>query len=763
AELVGGNTASAQGFITDPDLPAISIDSVSALEGQPLVFTISLDQPAATPVSVSWATALDIGAVDPAELADFVSAAGTVTFAPGQSTQTVSIDTVSDLLNEANETLRVVLSSPVNAVIGSGTGIGTIIDDDGPSGGVHTATVDEDGLPAGIGDDADGDWADSNLDLDSDESTFSGVLSANVGEQGPASFSLAGMQGQTAMLGAEQVMFSWDGGSSTLTATTASGERIGTDIFEVSLNASTGAYGVRLLANALHTVAGTEDDVAAALTYTVTDSVGATGSGTLNVVIDDDLPEAIDTDTTVTRPDINLVVVLDVSGSMNNLTSIPADGGGFLTRLEVAIESINRLFDAYDARGNVAVRMVTFASGAGTVGDVWTDTATARAQLTGITAGGLTNITAALETVSGIDALDGGADWGDGIWNDPGRITSPGVDNVSYFASDGRPTAGSNLNGAREGFWEDFVNDNEILSFALGMGNDASSRVLDRIAFDGRNGGTDTDSIIVNDFAQLSETIVGTVPPLSGNLIFNNGAGGGADGVELLAVTIEGTTFTYNLMTDAFAVDGDLDHSFDAGDNVLRVTSSKNGAWEIDMDSGVFVYQADATASGTDGLAFALTDADGDSVDSAVQIDLDSGFAVQSAVAGPEAPAPLLATAGDDIFAFELAEAGSPGLAQHDTIVQFGAQGTDVLDVSDLLVDATPGEGDDIGDLDRFLNVTSNGSDSVLRISSDGGFTDGVFDPGAVDQTITLVGVDLGSDSAQAIRDMLSSGQLQAE
>ena len=78
-------------------------------------------------------------------------------------------------------------------------------------------------------------------------------------------------------------------------------------------------------------------------------------------------------------------------------------------------------------------------------------------------------------------------------------------------------------------------------------------------------------------------------------------------------------------------------------------------------------------------------------------------------------------------------------------------------------MDAHPGEGGDIGDLEQFLSISSDGTDSVVRISSSGGFAGGTFDPSAVDQTITLMGVDLGDDSAQAIRDLLSSGQLLAD
>ncbi|MCR9103645.1 MAG: type I secretion C-terminal target domain-containing protein, partial [Gammaproteobacteria bacterium] len=757
AALVGGNTASAQGGITDSDVPAISINSVSAVEGQPLVFTISLSQPAAGPVTVNWATALDASGVDPAELTDFVSASNSVTFAPGESSKTVSIATVVDTINEANETMQVVLSSAIGGVIANGVGIGTILDDDNPTAATVTATVDEDGLPAGLGDAAAGDAVDANADADNDETTFSGTLIADFGEDAPGSFDLSGMDGQSAVLGAETVTYAWNAGSNTLTASTTSGDRVGTDLFSVSLNPATGAYAVNLLANALHPVVGTEDDLTAALSYTATDASGATATGTLNVVIDDDLPTVSGADEAIEELNFNLVVVLDLSGSMRQLTDISDGQGGFLTRFEASVEAINRLMDAYDSLGNVAVRLVTFASGASSVGDVWTDIDTARTQLGTLTPNGLTNYLAALEAVSGIPSMGPGS-YGDGIWNDAGRFTMDGVQNVSYFASDGNPTAGGVINATRQGLWEDFLNDNDILSYAIGLGSSINVNNLNPIAYDGRESGTDINALSVTEFAQLTDTINATVPPIMGNLIGQ----AGADGAAAFAVTIDGTTFTYDVAADSLAVSGAQAYTFDEAENLLTVTSAKNGTWQVDMDSGSFTYQADIAATGTDSLAFAITDGDGDVASDNLVIELLPEPGGQPGAPGPESDL-LVGTSGNDVFAWELADIGTQGNPQEDAVLYFGTEGDDVLDLSDLLVDATPGSGGDIGDLDRFINISSDGTDSFVQISSSGGFTDGNFDPSAVDQSITLVGVDLGNDSTQAIRDLLSSGQLQTD
>ncbi|MDZ7785193.1 MAG: type I secretion C-terminal target domain-containing protein [Halioglobus sp.] len=735
------------------------------MEGQPLVFTVTLSQASASPVTVDWQTALDSTGAHPASNSDFVGASGTVLFNPGETSKTVVVDTVADELNEFDETLRVVLDSPAGGVIATDTGIGTILDDDGPAAGTATATVDEDGLPAGIGDAADGDWTDTDLDGDGNEATTGGTLPADVGDKGPASFDFALMHGQTATLGAEEITYAWNAGSNTLTATTSSGERVGTDVFEVAVDPASGAYNVTLLAPAMHPAAGTEDDLTAALTYSVTDGSDATVNGTLNLVIDDDLPRVNGSDDAVEPLNFNLMVMLDVSSSMSAQTSIPDGQGGNLTRFEAAVESLNRLFDSYEQLGDVRVRLVTFSTSAAAAGGAWVTTEEARDLFDSLTPDGLTNYRAALEAASGIEGMSNGS-FGNGAWNDPGRLAD-GL-NVAYFASDGNPNIEGPLFGSRQNDWQNFLEDNEILSYSLGMGSGVNEERLDPIAYNGRDA-SNLDAITVTDFAQLGDTIVGTVPPVSGTL-FDGAGAAGADGIASLAITIDGTIFTYDFAGDSLAVQGDLAHTFDDVENVLSATSDKNGEWVIDFDAGTFTYQADPAATGSDSLSFTLTDRDGDGSTSSVDIALQSEapqvqpqqFAVEQEEQDAGDP-PLLATAGDDVFAWELSETGEPGGPREDTILEFGAEGTDVLDLSDLLTDATPGEGGDIGNLDHFLNVSSDGTDTVVRVSTSGGFTDGNFDAAAVDQTIMLAGLDLGNDSAQAIRDLLSSGQLLAD
>ena len=54
----------------------------------------------------------------------------TLTFAPGETSKTITILVNGDRLAEPNETFVVNLSSPTNATIAAGQGVGTIIDDE---------------------------------------------------------------------------------------------------------------------------------------------------------------------------------------------------------------------------------------------------------------------------------------------------------------------------------------------------------------------------------------------------------------------------------------------------------------------------------------------------------------------------------------------------------------------------------------------------------------------------------------------------------
>src|SRR5207249_1731171 len=145
---VNANLAGSQGLGTivnnDPQ-PAITINDVSVIEGNSgttnAVFTVSLSNPSSQTISVNYATA-NITAT----LADndYQSASGTLTFAPGQTTQTITVLVNGDTKFEPNETFQVNLSAASNASIADNQGIGTVANDDSqPTISINDVTVTE--------------------------------------------------------------------------------------------------------------------------------------------------------------------------------------------------------------------------------------------------------------------------------------------------------------------------------------------------------------------------------------------------------------------------------------------------------------------------------------------------------------------------------------------------------------------------------------------------------------------------------------------
>jgi Tol biopolymer transport system component len=131
-----------QGTITNddaaPPTPKITIDDPGITEGdtgtKTLNFTVSLSIPSAQIVTVDYATASAAPASGIATAGtDYVVAAGTVTFNPGQQSKPISITINGDKLVEPNENFFVNLSNAsAGSTITDPQGVGTITNDDTP-------------------------------------------------------------------------------------------------------------------------------------------------------------------------------------------------------------------------------------------------------------------------------------------------------------------------------------------------------------------------------------------------------------------------------------------------------------------------------------------------------------------------------------------------------------------------------------------------------------------------------------------------------
>ncbi len=121
-------------ILDDDDPPSVSIGDATTLEGDsgttPLIFTATLSAPSSKQITVAYNTS--DGSAQTGDN-DYTVASGTLTFAPGVTTQLVTVLVQGDTLDEADEeTFSVILTAPVNAGLGDAIGTGTIVDDDAP-------------------------------------------------------------------------------------------------------------------------------------------------------------------------------------------------------------------------------------------------------------------------------------------------------------------------------------------------------------------------------------------------------------------------------------------------------------------------------------------------------------------------------------------------------------------------------------------------------------------------------------------------------
>ena len=158
------------------------------------------------------------------------------------------------------------------------------------------------------------------------------MLGGSVGVDGAGSngFSFAGLDGQTGTVGQENVTYSWNAGSNTLTATTVGGTRPGTALFTVQVtNPATGAYTVTLLDNVLHAGGPNDENTpmrssASAIDHRRRRLDGA--NGTLTVTFDDDAPTATAEASQNVAEGATVTGTLDFAGGADGATVTHIDG-----------------------------------------------------------------------------------------------------------------------------------------------------------------------------------------------------------------------------------------------------------------------------------------------------------------------------------------------------------------------------------------------------------------------------------------------------
>ena len=125
-----------------PPPPTLSINDMTVTEGNPPQYEEGQGDDTTITFTVSRAGDLSNGSTvaynvfagsagTPGDYNDSLALlTGTVTFGPGESSQTLTFDVTDDLVHEPTETFTVVLSGATDATIDDGVGVGTILDND---------------------------------------------------------------------------------------------------------------------------------------------------------------------------------------------------------------------------------------------------------------------------------------------------------------------------------------------------------------------------------------------------------------------------------------------------------------------------------------------------------------------------------------------------------------------------------------------------------------------------------------------------------
>jgi len=182
---------------------------------------------------------------------------------------------------------------------------------------------------------------------------------------------------------------------------------------------------------------------------------------------------------------INIMLVIDVSGSMQ---------GEKLTNAKIAAKNLIQEYE-----NNVSdVRAIVVEFSTDTANSAWIDQSNANTYIDSMPTIAMSGT---YYDQSLIKAMD--------VFVTSGKL-SGNIKNVCYFLSDGNPTSSSIPTDTEIQTWLDFLIDNEIDTYAIGIGSGISLTYLNPIAYDGINN-SDRDGEIVTNPENLSDSLISTV------------------------------------------------------------------------------------------------------------------------------------------------------------------------------------------------------------------------------------------------------------
>src|SRR5262249_5508142 len=110
-----------------PQTPSLTVGDISVTNATsattPAVFRVGLSAASSTPATVNYTTADSLATAG----SDYTATSGTLTFAPGQTSQTVTVPVLGDPLYDSQETFTLNLSAPTGATLARSQATATIV------------------------------------------------------------------------------------------------------------------------------------------------------------------------------------------------------------------------------------------------------------------------------------------------------------------------------------------------------------------------------------------------------------------------------------------------------------------------------------------------------------------------------------------------------------------------------------------------------------------------------------------------------------
>ncbi|RXJ91104.1 hypothetical protein CRV01_02175, partial [Arcobacter sp. CECT 8983] len=326
-----------------------------------------------------------------------------------------------------------------------------------------------------------------------------------------------------------------------------------------------------------------------------------------SLVYTEDESQTLDFEANTVKSDENIIIVLDISGSMND--DVQLEDGSWTTRLALAKEALENMIDTYEQYSNIKVNLTKFSAtaddldGSGSENG-WYSPEDALNIINNMSAGGKTNYEDALEET-----------YTDYV------APANGEKATIYFISDGKPNVENDDSQSGLGEpgiidsryldnWKDFLEDYAKELNVIGIGKGITdSTYLDMVAQS--VGNVKTNVTIIEDENELKDKLVENIfKKVEGNIL-DNITGGDGD-ISIDSIVVDGVTHTLS----------------EATNNILTILTSSGGILEFNFKTGEYSFGGLRNNMVEDSESFTInvSDEDGDTASIDVNINIENSI-----------------------------------------------------------------------------------------------------------------------------------------